>query len=126
MFFGQLLNSNLVDNGFDYYSPWFARGGNLAEMVADIIQISAGCSVEVTVETKNSEQSDKAAATNTSWNSGAITTVTRQSFSAGATMSDTVNEGLLELVRFKVTVTTTSGNQEWVHMRMLNPSWQSN
>ena len=124
MIFGQLLNSGASGQALDYYTPWFEREGNWAKMVADIIQISsANCTVTITVQTKNSEDSDGSISA-TTWGSGSITSTGLKDWAAGADLSSS-SDGFLELLRFKITVQGLD-SQEWVHMRMLNPSWQTN
>lgn len=83
-----------------FYSPWFPSQGNGAEMTLDIIAINGtNTSLTVTVQTKTSEQSDKATGTNPTWANSAQTTTGQTTWLAGANIGDTTNEGLLELRR---------------------------
>lgn len=42
-----------------YYSPWFPAGGNQAVFTCDVIAAQGLSYFKITVQTKNSEQSDK-------------------------------------------------------------------
>lgn len=110
-----------------FYSPWFRSAGNGAEMTLDIIAINgSGADITVTVQTKNSEQSDLQAlnGTNPTWSNTAQTSTGQTTWTAGAIVGDGTNAGLLELVRFEYVVTGSDGWSN-VFFRMLNPSWYS-
>ena len=108
-----------------FYSPWFPRGGNGASMTLDVIAINGtSTAIQVTVETKNSEDADNEIDAST-WASGSVTAVGTDTWTAGEEGGDAANQGFLELVRFKYAVTSSDG---WgnVLFRMLNPSWFTN
>jgi hypothetical protein len=54
MILGQTLLAAKNDTK-TYYTPWFPRGGNSAEFSCEIFEYSENCTVNVTVQTKNSE-----------------------------------------------------------------------
>jgi len=97
--------------GLTAYSPWFDRGGPSATFVCDVIAIEGSGQLDVDVEHKN--YADTAATS-----AGTFTTMT----AVGVSSKDI--DGLKEQVRFKYTSGGTV-NTEWVHFRMLNPSWRS-
>ena len=98
------------------YSPWFPRQGNAATFVLEVIAEANSAKVEVTVQTKNSEDADPG------------TSAAGTSFSqSGAGTKKNRNYNFKELVRFKVEVSTTViGTVAWAHFRMLNPAWETN
>ena len=128
MHIGQVLMA--AENGGPYYSPWFSRGGNAATFVCDLIATFGGATgLTITIETKNSEQDDKAAGdgTNPTWGPWSVITIGNTNvFQAGSLLSDLVNQGFLELVRFKIEIEGGIGAGAGVHYRMLNPSWLGN
>lgn len=92
--------------------------------VVDVVRVIGNGTIEVTVETKNSEQDDDNATT-LSGSSGAISTAGRTPFTVGASIdSGTTSPGFLELARY---VYSVGGTQlgDGVHFRMQNPSWLS-
>lgn len=97
-----------------YTGPWFSRQSDAATFVAQTLHIGTNCRLVVTVEHKNIEDADSAAAT----------VATFSTISAVGTSVQSAT-GLKELVRFVYTVSTTSGT-DWVHYRMLAPIWQPN
>ncbi len=114
-----------------YYSPWMPAGGNGATMCCEVVAAHRLDGFDITVQTKNSDQSDKDA---TPPYLGAdkpvtLSTETRTDFSVGTKISDTVNAGFKELYRYKYIVTGDIGvgtGNGYVHFRMLNPSWLTN
>jgi hypothetical protein len=103
-----------------YFTRWSGRGGNSAVFVADVIalNLSGGGKVKITIQTKNSEDPD---ATGSSQDLGAFDDITAL---PGAPRTRYLS-GLKELYRFKITV-DGSASADWVHMRMLAPSWLPN
>lgn len=130
MIIGQLLDGN-EDGSTTYYSPWFPRGGNRAVFACEVINTDQLLSFAVSVQTKNSESSDKDAGTfvpnNGANNAITLSAGTITTFTVGAALDDTANNGFLELVRFVYTLyDETAGSRPWVHFRMLNPIWLTN
>lgn len=129
MIIGQLLDGALGTS--TYYSPWFPRAGNLAVFACEVVQTDGSPSFKITVETKDSESSDKDSGTVVP-QGGANNVITATAnvittFSVGAPLDSTANNGFLQLVRFKYTLSTAvEGSRPWVHFRMLNPIWLTN
>ena len=110
-------------DGGPYYTPWFPRGGNQMTVTFEVISlVGAGVSVDVLVQTKNSEESDDVGnASNMGTLNAAATGA--HTFNAGQLLSS-ANPSLHELVRYKVTVNGNAG--DGVFMRFQNPSWLDN
>jgi hypothetical protein len=131
MLIGVTIQSDST-GGDIYFSPWFPRGGNSAvfacEMIACADTTNDIDTFTVQVQTKNAEDSDMDAVdllvSPQSIGLGTDEGVT--SFSAGAKLSDTGNQGMKALVRFKYMVKAKADGRAWVHFRMLNPAWRSN
>jgi len=106
-----------------YFTPWAGRGGNAAVFVADIIALNLTASgftpkVVITVQTKNSEDVDS---TTTSQDVGSFADITGSS----PTPPTKYLSEFKELYRYKIVVKGDPG-VDWVHMRMLTPSWLPN
>jgi hypothetical protein len=97
-----------------YYSPWFSRGSDAATFFLQLLHVSTNGQVIVTIEHKNLADPDSAAST----------AATFSTASAVGTF-DKAASGLKELIRFKYSVSATSGSA-WLHLRALPPIWQPN
>jgi hypothetical protein len=75
-----------------------------------------GATLAILVQNKNMDQADSSAVTATNGTFSNITTATTTTQRATS---------LLELVRFKYTL-TGADNTKWIHFRMLSPSWETN
>lgn len=118
---GVLLHATHATNPTPFYTAWDGRGGNAAVFVADIIALnltSGDQKVVITVQTKNSEDPD---ATDASQDLGSFANIV----TAGDPPVTKYLAGLKELFRYKIRV-FGSVSADWVHMRMLRPSWVSN
>jgi hypothetical protein len=104
-----------------YYTPWFPRGGDALQATIELLQASNIASISVYTETKNSEDVDNDAKASsahamTSTNSGTI-----ESWKPSAGTWD----GALELVRFKIVLSSSSG-LGFAAAQMLTPAWVTN
>jgi hypothetical protein len=99
-----------------YLSPWFPRQGDSAVFSAEVIAIGSSASLQVGIQTKNSEETDSPP---TGANSGTLGTTNSMTATGVGTVSVT---GMKELVRFFYLVGATN----WVHFRVLPPSWRNN
>jgi hypothetical protein len=116
-----LIGQFLASAEDPYHSPWFPSGGNELTSVVDVIRVIGGGTIDVAVETKNSEQDDSNATSLGS--SGTITTEGRTVFTVGTSIDrNTGTAGFFELTRYVYTVGGASAG-DGVHMRMQNPSW---
>lgn len=141
MFIGQTLTA---ENAYDesgtptitanqsiVYTPWFPRGGDAGQFTTEVIAISQPSNdgsnmsrptLEMTVETKNSEQKDSAA---TSKGSASLDTSPADMVVEASNAS-----GLLELVRVKFRLYDSDGasilRTYYAVFRLLNPSWVTN
>ena len=130
MILGQLLNGTPSTTTV-FFSPWFPRGGNLAKFTCEVFAsegLGGGSEFfRISVQTKNTEDSDKASIT--PQGGGAqnmtLTALALTTWEVGAGPSS-ANTGFLELVRFKYELVNTTGGEPWVHLRILNPVWLSN
>src|SRR5882672_2053685 len=99
MIIGQTLQSVDTSVVKNYYSPWMPANGNLALVSCEVVDTNNLQGFTITVQTKNSLDSDKDFATPTGGGTNTITltaeTVTK--FNVGAKLSDTVNTGFKEL-----------------------------
>jgi hypothetical protein len=140
MFIGQTLTaenvntdgSTVVSDESIVYSPWFPRGGNAGTIATEILVISRAATdgsssstpkLEMTVQTKNTDQADSAATDKGS----------AESASTGAMkVEPSVATGLLELVRIKFRLYDSESINPflprtfYVVFRALNPSWETN
>jgi hypothetical protein len=115
-----------------YFSPWLPRGGNLARFTCQVFA-SEGLNestspFEIFVETKNSEDPDRAVINPQGGGTGkviALTPLALTAWEVGANLSSG-NTGFLELVRFRYRLTPVASTEPWVHFRVLNPVWLAN
>jgi hypothetical protein len=117
---GVLIHAGGTSTPTPYFTPWSGRGGNSAVFVADVIALNlsssgAGYKILITVQTKNSEDVDPGTDLGTF---AEISTVPSSPPTKYLT-------GLKELFRYKIEVFGSAAS-DWVHMRMLGPSWLSN
>jgi hypothetical protein len=96
-----------------YLSPWFPRQGDAAVFSAEVLAIGASASLQVGIQTKNSEEVDAAPPSGSLGVTGTFTT---------ATIGTVSVTGMKELVRFYYLVGATN----WVHFRVLPPAWRNN
>ena len=130
MIIGQTMFSDQEGAALTFYSPWFPSNGNYASFVLDLLTISNAGKVVVEVQSKNSEDDDRLvedAGYNFAWTSSAFSTAGLHPFTAGKSLAVTsqTDYGLLELVRFKFTVTSDNSAQGLVNARVLSPSFQT-
>ena len=119
MAIGQLLHATHATTPTPFYTPWTGRGGNAAVFAADVIAANYGSGkVKITIQTKNSGQADASATDLASFSD--INTIP-----IPATPPTKYASSMLELVRFKIEV-FGDPSDNWVHMRMLAPSWVTN
>ena len=100
--------------GVTGYTPWFPREGNAATFVFDIIGISDDASVTVSIMHKDYENDDSAEALVVAF--------------AGVNKRGVYTErgsGVKQLLRCEVAV-SGAYNYDWIHFRMLRPSWERN
>lgn len=103
--------------GVTCYTPWSPRRGDSATVAVEIIGRSGG-GLDPTVETKNVEEVDSSAVGAT-----AVSAFPASITSTGVTTAE--YEAFKELVRLKLEV--SGGNDyDWVHVRVLDPSWLTN
>jgi hypothetical protein len=117
MVIGQLLHATTTQ---PYYTPWSGRRGNSAVMVLDVIacSLTGGTGAQISVQTKNSEDPDSSPTPDTLGSFANITSVP-------ATPPTLYVSGFKELYRLKVTFVST-GADDWLHFRQLQPSWVTN
>lgn len=97
------------------YSPWFPRDGNSATFVLDVL-VSWDSAVDVTVQTKNSQEADPGTPA-----SGGTISIT------GTGRAENRNYDFKEWVRFKYEVNVVPGKTEgFAHCRMREPAWETN
>ena len=118
------------------YTPWFPRGGDKGVFAAEIIDISQKSNdgtnvslptITMTVETKNHDQADSTAASQTKGSDSVDGDVT----SVPTTLDVTSSSGLLELVRLRFELSDEEPGTPilrtfYVILRVLNPSWPHN
>lgn len=116
MLLGQTLMADQGDgDNTVVYSPWFPRQGNDFTSNAEVLYISANTELEITAESKHTEQTDA----DTLATHGVI------SFTAAGTQS-AQNTNVRELVRFKVELScSATGAFGECHFRLLAPMWQA-
>jgi len=112
---GDPIIGEVIFEGYTtFYSPWFPRGGDDAVFILETFDIS-GLTLTWTFWTKNAEDTD-ASATQV----GSAETITAAGLKETSLLS-----GFKELVRYKFSTGATP-SMDWVHFRVLNPSWQYN
>lgn len=113
---GKLLHATHATAPVPYFTSWQGRGGNSGVFVADIAALNIGSGkVKITVQTKNTEDADDSG---TGQDLGSFDDIT----SLPASPRTKYLSGFKELVRYKIEV-FGSPDDNWVHMRMLSPSW---
>lgn len=103
--------------GGTYFSPWFPRRGDAAVFSAEVIALAASGTLQMGVQTKNSEDVDTAPSGASSGTLGVTNAI------VGTTVGTVSVVGMKELVRFFYLV---SGTTQWVHFRVLPPAWRMN
>jgi hypothetical protein len=132
MFIGESLHASSLDSQSPttYYGAWFDTRGNGAEFVCNVVAHRGladpdGC--KITVQTKNSEDSDDLAVplvVTTLTLSGTVPPFNVR-FSAGAQVGSS-SPGFKELARLKYELVAQNSDPAWFHFRMLNTSWLTN
>lgn len=123
MIIGQVLQA--IDTTAVYYSPWMSAEGNLAVISCEVVASNLGA-FAITVQTKNTEDSDKDAVAPNGGTSNAITltTETVTKFNVGGKLSSSTDLGFKEMFRYKYELNNSEiGGTGFVHFRMLNPAW---
>lgn len=120
---GVLIHATGTSSPTPYFTPWSRRGGNAAVFVADVIALhltamTSSYRVVITVQTKNSEDAD---ASGSSQDVGVFDDIQ----TLPASPRTKYLSGFKELFRYKVEV-YGDASDDWVHMRMLDPSWLRN
>jgi hypothetical protein len=109
-----LIGQTLYGRSIIAYSPWFSRNGNRGLFSAEVLLVDGGGGVQLSMESKNSEDVDSAAATvgTSAYIPSGVGTV--------------LGTNLKELVRYKYTVNASGTSTAWVHFRVLPPAWLPN
>ncbi|MHC5063706.1 MAG: hypothetical protein ACYTG5_07015 [Planctomycetota bacterium] len=100
-----------------FYTLWFERQGDAATFMVDNIAFMANAQADVEVENKNKDEADSSAVTATG---GTFTTISSTGVHTKRATS------LLELVRLKVEVTDSAEGDSWMHLRIVEPAWETN
>ena len=98
-------------DGNSYFSPEFGRGGLAATFSVDVTQLVGGPTVTITVEHRNSEDSNFTPL-------GVFDDIT----AVGVESKDLT--GLLEIVRFKYDFAAGDQSDDGMHFLMMAPSWR--
>ncbi len=109
----------MLMKGCTVYSPWFPRQADSARFSLEVVARS-GATVTVSVFTKLAEEGGDGV---NSDSDGSPTSIVGSA--VGRTTTEWLSAGtiaLLDLVRYKFTVTGTN-NYDWVLFRMLPPAW---
>lgn len=123
MLIGQSLAA-ITEGDTVVYTPAFPRQGNGITSIAECIRMPSNTTLNVQAEHVNAEDAEKTPGAG-GWSSlgSAI------SYTAAVTTPDMKQvsaTGVKELVRYKVTLSTTASVVSFAQMRILNPSWQMN
>ena len=110
-----MFEAQLLYGTSTVYSPWFPRAGDYAIATIDVMDLS-GASVQIDLYTKNEEDKGDGTKVDSTVNIRA-TSVGRHSAEWGPNGSD----GILELVRYRIEVSTT--DTQWALFRMLDLVW---
>lgn len=122
MLIGQTLAANSAANTV-VYTPAFPRQGHGITSVIEAIALPNDTTLSIQPQHVNSEDAEKSEGS-TGWTdlgsaiefTSAVGSPTRDEESASA---------VKELVRYKVTLSTTANNIRFAQFRILNPSWQT-
>lgn len=110
MFEAQLLIQ--AASAYSVFSPWFPRQSDHAVFTIETVNRNGG-GVNVEIFTKNSETAGNG--------SNAGGTTFSSPTGAGERNESGADDDLLEMVRYKFTVTGSAG--DWILFRMLPPVW---
>jgi hypothetical protein len=114
-----MFEAQILNRGATIYSPWFPRQSDSARFTLEVVAVS-GATMGVEVFTKRSDDGGDGV------NADSAGSPTKISASVvGRTTTEWLSRGtvsLLELVRYKFTVTGTNA-YDWVLFRMLPPVW---
>ena len=99
------------------FTPWFESQGDAATFYIDIQARMANAQVSAWVHNKNKEDADSAAVVATG---GAFTPTS----TTGVIFTRATS--LLELVRLRIHLLDTAEGESWVHLRVVQPSWETN
>ena len=117
MILGEMLMTGTTARG-----PWFRRLGDAVTFFCDAVAIAATTEMEISIETKNTEDADSAA-------TSPVLPPLASSWIVNATGSSSIRvSALKELVRFQYIVSFTGGGggQGFIHFRMPPPAWEVN
>lgn len=113
MLIGQTIATSST-GGETYFTPWFPRQGNDCVSVVEVIALGLNAQLVVTMQSKNSEDTDATIA-----NNGDITVTSAKADSFACTNAK-------ELCRYRVQLQLTTGSTtSFCHFRMLSPSWET-
>lgn len=133
MLLGQTLRA-VTGNGTltsVYWSPWMPRLGTKAVFGCNHIASAGLDSFKIVVETKRSEDDNRADSIEEVGASAATITLTADSvttFERGNKLDGSdgsTDYGFRDLIRFKYIVKSSVDVRGWVHFRMLDPSWET-
>jgi hypothetical protein len=110
-----IIGQTLMGAG-TYYSPWFPRQGDTANITTQVIGCSGNGSLTFIVQTKNIADTDTSPATLGTFSS---TANTPGIYPTGGTLISNIKE----LLRFQYILTTASS---FAHFRVLPPAWEAN
>ena len=117
-----MFQAQILNGGDKVYSPWMARGGDALRATLEVVAVS-GATIKIELWTKNSDEAgDGDDADSANGVNIEESTVGRKTEDWNKQVTSTV--GIKELVRYKITVSGTSG--DWVLFRMLDPVWYDN
>ncbi|MGE0143367.1 MAG: hypothetical protein AB7I19_17555 [Planctomycetota bacterium] len=101
--------------------PWMSRGGDYLQATLNVVAIGGSPTLKVEVRTKNSEDSGDGESSGSEDITATAVGVLSDTWRSGSGGGGTSNATLKELVRYRFTISGTSG--AWVAFRMLPPVW---
>lgn len=111
-----------------YFSAWFPRQGTKGVFACNLVEYAGLSTLQIYVQTKNTEN-DNTLANIKDVGSAFSVTLTAESvstFERGIKIDGSeTTQGLLELVRYKYVLTASASAKNWVHLRMLDPTWEN-
>ena len=112
-----MIDGTLLFAGTAVFSPWFPRQADMLRVMAECIALS-GASVRIDLYTKNEEDTGDGSAVD----DGVYLTLGSVGRSMAEWVTTVGDPGVLQLLRFKYTV-TGEGSNDWSLFRLLPAVW---
>ncbi|MBK8977638.1 MAG: hypothetical protein IPM29_17145 [Planctomycetes bacterium] len=110
-----------ASSAYSLFSPWFARQGDYVRISGELVA-NSGSTIQIELFTKNSETVGDGQTVDSETTLALSTVGVPATQEFGPNASSNSAQGILELVRYKITITGGSAG-DWAMYRLLAPVW---